>query len=119
MGVRTLDLEPGSPWEKGYIERCNRRLRDELLGGELFYALWEAQMVIERLRQAYNGVSDPIVRLAPLASGPRDNRATTDVRLTNIEGSTTTGGRSPGGFQLFGPSVRSRASKGSAVPLIM
>ena len=57
MEVRTLDLEPGSPWEKCPIERCNRRLRDELLDGELFYALWEAQMVIERLRQAYNGVS--------------------------------------------------------------
>lgn len=54
VGVRTLYIESGSPWENGYIESFNGRLRDELLNGELFYTLWEAQVVIERWRQAYN-----------------------------------------------------------------
>jgi putative transposase len=56
VGVRTLYIEPGSPWENGYIESFNGKLRDELLNGELFYTLWEAQVVIERWRQAYNQV---------------------------------------------------------------
>jgi putative transposase len=56
IGVKTLYIEPGSPWENGYIESFNGKLRDELLNGELFYTLWEAQVVIERWRQAYNGV---------------------------------------------------------------
>ncbi len=56
VGVRTLYIEPGSPWENGYIESFNGKLRDELLNGELFYTLWEAQVVIERWRRAYNQV---------------------------------------------------------------
>lgn len=56
VGVRTLYIEPGSPWENGYIESFNGKLRDELLNGELFYTLWQAQVVIERWRQAYNQV---------------------------------------------------------------
>ena len=51
-GVRTLSLEPGSPWENGYIESFNGKLRDKLLDGDLFYTCWEAQVVIERWRQA-------------------------------------------------------------------
>ena len=54
VGVGTLYIEPGSPWENGYIESFNGKLRDELLNGELFYTLWEAQVVIECSRQAYN-----------------------------------------------------------------
>lgn len=56
VGVRTLYIEPGSPWENGYVESFNGKLRDELLNGELFYTLWEARVVIERWRQAYNQV---------------------------------------------------------------
>lgn len=56
VGVRTLYLEPGSPWENGNLESFNGMWRDELLNGELFYTLWEAQVVIERWRQAYNQV---------------------------------------------------------------
>ena len=56
VGVWTLYIEPGSPWENGYMESFNGKLRDELLNGELFCTLWEAQVVIERWRQAYNGV---------------------------------------------------------------
>ncbi len=56
VGGGTLYIEPGSPWENGAIESFNGKLRDELLNGELFYTLWEAQMVIERWRQADNQV---------------------------------------------------------------
>ena len=54
IGVRTLYIEPGSPWENGYVESFNGKLRDELLNGELFYTLQEAQILIERWRREYN-----------------------------------------------------------------
>jgi putative transposase len=56
VGVRTLFIEPGSPWENGYIESFNGKLRDELLNGEIFYTLKEAQVLIERWRRHYNEV---------------------------------------------------------------
>lgn len=56
VGARTLYIEPGSPWENGYCESFNGRLRDELLNGEIFYSLREAQVVIERWRKEYNTV---------------------------------------------------------------
>jgi len=54
LGVRTLFIEPGSPWENGYIESFNGKLRDELLNGEIFDTLLEAQVIIERWRKEYN-----------------------------------------------------------------
>ena len=56
MEVKTLFIEPGSPWENGYIESFNGKLRDELLRGELFDTLWEAKVLIERWRQEYNTI---------------------------------------------------------------
>ena len=53
-GVRTLYIEPGSPWENGYCESFHSKLRDELLNGEIFYTLKEAQVLIERWRTHYN-----------------------------------------------------------------
>jgi putative transposase len=53
-GVRTLYIEPGSPWENGYCESFNGKLRDELLDREIFYTLREAQVLIERWRMEYN-----------------------------------------------------------------
>ena len=50
----TLLIEPGSPWENGYVESFNGKLRDELLNGEIFYTLKEAKVLIERWRQQYN-----------------------------------------------------------------
>ena len=50
IGVKTLYIEPGSPWENGYNESFNGKLRDELLNGEIFYSLREAQVLIERWR---------------------------------------------------------------------
>ena len=56
VGASTLYIEPGSPWENGYCESFNGRLRDELLNGELFYSIREARVVIERWRKDYNTV---------------------------------------------------------------
>lgn len=54
LEVSPLFIEPGSPWENGYVESFNGKLRDELLNGELFYTLYEAQIIIERWRRQYN-----------------------------------------------------------------
>jgi putative transposase len=54
VGARTAFIEPGSPWENGYCESFNSKLRDELLNGEIFYSLAEAKIVIETWRQHYN-----------------------------------------------------------------
>jgi putative transposase len=56
LGTRTLYIEPGSPWENGYCESFNGKLRDELLNGEIFYSLKEAQIVIEQWRTHYNTI---------------------------------------------------------------
>jgi len=53
--VQTLFIEPGSPWENGYVESFNGRLRDEFLNREIFYTLEEAKILIERWRKEYNG----------------------------------------------------------------
>lgn len=54
--VKTLFIEPGSPWENGYNESFNGRLRDELLNGEIFDTIFEAMILIERWRVQYNTV---------------------------------------------------------------
>ena len=54
IGVKTLYIEPGSPWENGYCESFNGKLRDELLAREIFYDLREAKILIEGWRQHYN-----------------------------------------------------------------
>jgi transposase InsO family protein len=54
VGVGTLYIEPGSPWENGYCESFHGKLRDECLNGEIFYSLKEAQIVIEKWRVVYN-----------------------------------------------------------------
>jgi len=56
VGAKTAYIAPGSPWENGYGESFNARLRDELLDGEIFYSLKEAQIVIESWRRHYNTV---------------------------------------------------------------
>ena len=72
LGIKTLYIEPGSPWENGYNESFNGRLRDELLNGETFYTLKEAQIILEQWRHHYNHIR-PHTSLgykppAPLAS---------------------------------------------------
>ena len=57
LGVKTLFIEPGSPWENGYIESFNGKLRDELLNREIFTTLTEAKVLIEQWRKEYNQIS--------------------------------------------------------------
>jgi len=54
VGAKTAFIEPGSPWENGYVESFNARFRDELLNREIFYSLREAQIIIEGWRKHYN-----------------------------------------------------------------
>ncbi len=80
VGAQTAYIEPGSPWENGYCESFNARFRDELLNGEIFYTLKEAQTVIEQWRRHYNTVR-PHSALgyrppAPEAIVPLDQRPT-------------------------------------------
>jgi putative transposase len=54
LRVRTLYIEPGSPWENGFCESFNGKLRDEHLNGEIYYTLTEARVLIEMWRREYN-----------------------------------------------------------------
>ena len=76
VGVKTAYIEPASPWENGYNESFNGKLRDELLNTEIFYTLKEAQVLIEQWRRHYNEVR-PHSALgyrppAPVAKIPED-----------------------------------------------
>lgn len=80
VGARTAYIAPGSPWENGFVESFNARLRDELLNGEIFYTLAEAKIIVESWRRHYNTVRPhsslgyrppaPEVFLPPFASAP-------------------------------------------------
>jgi hypothetical protein len=107
VGVNTIFIEPGSPWENGYVESFDGKLRDELLNGETFYTLREAPVVIEAWRQEYNHVR-PHSSLAYRPPAPRAvlpaEAACATLRLPllaagaidrlTIGSGTTTGGRS-------------------------
>jgi transposase InsO family protein len=56
LGVKTLFIEPGSPWENGYVESFHGKFRDECLNREIFDTLWEAKVVVEDWRKEYNTV---------------------------------------------------------------
>jgi transposase InsO family protein len=56
LGVGALFIEPGSPWENGFVESLNGKLRDELLDREIFHTLREAQVLIEAWRRHHNTV---------------------------------------------------------------
>ena len=55
-GAKTAYIEPGSPWENGYCESFNSKLRDEFLNGEIFYSIKEIRVLAERWRVHYNTV---------------------------------------------------------------
>ena len=78
VGARTAYIKPGSPWENGYCESFNGRFRDELLNGEIFYSLKEAQIIIEQWRKHYNTKRPHSALgyrpLAPEAIMPMDQR---------------------------------------------
>ena len=71
MGARTAYIALGSPWENGCVESFNARLRDELLEGEIFYTLKEAQIVIESWRRHYNAVRPPVLLWATSRRHPK------------------------------------------------
>jgi transposase InsO family protein len=56
VGAKTAYIEKASPWENGYVESFNGKLRDELLNGDVFNTLKEAQVLIEEWRRHYNRV---------------------------------------------------------------
>ena len=56
MGAKALYIEIGSPWENGYVESFNGKLRDELLDREVFYTLLEVQVLTEQYRRTYNPI---------------------------------------------------------------
>ncbi len=55
-GAKTLYIEPGSPWENGYCESFNSKMRDEFLNGEIFYSIKELRVLAERWRKHYNTI---------------------------------------------------------------
>jgi len=61
VGAKTAFIEPGSPWENGYCESFNSKLRDELLNSEIFYSLAEAKVIIEAWRRYYNTDAESVV----------------------------------------------------------
>ncbi len=90
LGVRTAFIEPGSPWENGYIESFNGKLRDELLNGEIFDTVIEARIIIERWRKEYNQKrphsSLGYVPPAPEAILPSQrNQLDLEKEITNIQ----------------------------------
>ena len=107
VGVKTLFIEPGSPWENGYCESFNGRLRDELLAREQFDTLLEAKVLIERWRRHYNtvrphgslGYRPPSTRGDPAtslrfgyASAPRSGWPNGDSKFNLTTGSVRGGG---------------------------
>ena len=56
VGGKMLYIEPGSPWENGYVESFNGKLRDELLNREVFYTLLEVRVLTAQYRQTYNRI---------------------------------------------------------------
>jgi putative transposase len=90
VGTGTLYIEPGSPWENGYCESFNGKLRDECLNGEIFYSLKEVQIVIEKWSVEYNtrrpysalGYRPP----APATCSPWDQPNKDSQTLTMIRG---------------------------------
>ena len=78
VGAKTAYIEPGNPWENGYCESFNARFRDELLNGEIFYSLREAQILIEQWRVHYNTIR-PLSSLGYRPPAP-ENIVTMDQR---------------------------------------
>ncbi len=74
-------IEPGSPWENGHCESFNGKLRDELLDGEIFYTLREAQVLIERWRSTHNWIR-PHSRRGYRAPAPAALKAAAEAKAS-------------------------------------
>jgi transposase InsO family protein len=88
VGAKTAYLEPGSPWENGYCKSFNGKLRDELLNGEIFHTLKEAQIMIEIRRQHYNKVR-PHSSLGYPTAGTRSTRLARTAHGANASSKLT------------------------------
>jgi transposase InsO family protein len=108
VDVKTLFIEPNSPWENGYVDSFNGKLRDELLDGEIFDTLLEAKVLIERWRGEYNTIR-PAQCVGVQVSGTGSNSAmevhpryarldfhSREDRKTNLTTGSILGGRSLG-----------------------
>ncbi len=84
IGVKTAYITPGSPWENGFNERFNGILRDELLNGEVFYNLKEAQVMVENYRQEYNRIR-PHSSLNYQAPAPEVEIKTSKLLTLNLD----------------------------------
>jgi transposase InsO family protein len=84
LGVGTLFIEPGSPWENGYIESFNGKLRDELLNGEIFDTLFEAQVITEQWRKEYNTIR-PHSSLGYMPPAPETKDLTEEFKYNLIQ----------------------------------
>jgi transposase InsO family protein len=94
VGVKTLFIEPGSPWENGYVESLNGKLRDELLESEVFDTLLEAKVLIGRWRKVYN-TARPHSSLGYRPPAPESRRGRSLGRSTLVIGTGSIhGGRS-------------------------
>jgi putative transposase len=93
IGVTTLFIEPGSPWENGYIESFNGKFRDELLNREIFTTLKEASILIEQWRLEYNHIRphsslgyrppapEVIIMICSPKTGPKVRRFIQDAKI--------------------------------------
>ncbi len=110
LGVRTLFIGPGSPWENGYNESFNGKLGDELLKREIFYTLGEAKVLVEQWRREYNtirphsalgyvppraGGDSTLARVPQHALAPGASSGAQGCARTNLGCGTALGGRSP------------------------
>ena len=93
MGAKTLYIEPGLPWDNGYVESFNGKLRDELLDREAFYTLLQVQVLTEQCRQTYNPDQAPqLLGLQATGAGNFPVREPCpSAGRTNIASGTTTG----------------------------
>lgn len=109
VGVTTLFIEPGSPWENGYVERFNGKLRDEVLAREQFDTLLEAKVLIERWRQTCDTVR-PHSSLGYRPPVPEANEA--DWRGDKSHSNLRTGSI-PGGRPVYTYRPKDKAQRGA------
>jgi len=96
VGVQTVYIEPDSPWENGYNESFNGKFRNELLNGEIFYTLKEAQVLIERWWVEYKTVRPhSSLNYRPLGAIGMAPLKGIQMQKTNSGCGTSFGGRSP------------------------
>jgi transposase InsO family protein len=101
IGVKTLFIEPGSPWENGYCESFNSKLRDELLAGELFSTLY-----IERSRRPYNYHKTASPARLPAAGAGDGLAVSVSARLRFDPASRGAGHQRPGSHSMPGTELR-------------